>query len=38
MIDGSLKVNYGTYIYDQVTGWDNAHPPDYITPVEPVFF
>ena len=21
-----LKVNYGSYIYNQITGWDSAHP------------
>lgn len=24
---GSLKVNYGSYIYQQKTGFDYAHPP-----------
>ena len=23
---GSLRVNYGSYIYNQVEGWDQAHP------------
>ena len=25
---GSLRVNYGSYIYQQQTGWDLAHPRD----------
>ena len=25
---GSLKVNYGSYIYDQLKGFDYAHPRD----------
>ena len=31
---GSLKVNYGSYIYEQKTGWDAAHSAD--EKVEPV--
>ena len=22
----NLKLNYGSYIYNQITGWDSAHP------------
>jgi hypothetical protein len=25
-LNESLKVNYGSYIYNQITGWDTAHP------------
>ena len=28
---GSLKVNYGSYIYQQQTGYDAAHPADVKT-------
>ena len=35
---GSLRVNYGSYIYEQITGFDAAHPRDEkIDPVV-VFF
>lgn len=35
---GSLKVNYGSYIYQQKTGYDSAHPADVKTaPVEIMF-
>lgn len=23
-----LKINYGSYIYNQITGWDASHPSD----------
>lgn len=35
---GSLKVNYGSYIYQQQTGYDAAHPADVKTPATVVFF
>ena len=28
---GSLKTNYGSYIYDQLKGWDHAHGRDVKT-------
>ena len=36
--DGSLKVNYGSYIYDQLKGFDYAHPRDVKTDPVAVFF
>lgn len=35
---GSLKVNYGSYIYDQLKGFDYAHPRDVKTETSPVEF
>ena len=35
---GSLKVNYGSYIYQQKTGWDAAHSADEKTQPVAVFF
>jgi hypothetical protein len=35
---GSLKVNYGSYIYEQKTGYDANHSPDVKTPATVVFF
>ena len=29
---GSLKVNYGSYLYQQKTGYDAFHPANTITP------
>jgi len=34
---GSLKVNYGSYIYQQRTGYDASHPADVRTPATAVF-
>tara|TARA_R110000822_G_scaffold75724_2_gene182163 strand:+ start:2426 stop:2752 length:327 start_codon:yes stop_codon:yes gene_type:complete len=31
---GSLKVNYGSYAYNQVVGWDDAHSPHASSKVE----
>jgi hypothetical protein len=38
LVNGSLKVNYNTYLYNQVTGYDEAHGRDEVTPVVPMFF
>jgi hypothetical protein len=34
---GSLKVNYGSYIYDQLSGFDYAHPRDVKTVAQATF-
>jgi hypothetical protein len=35
---GSLKTNYGSYIYDQLKGFDYAHPREVKTQPVAVFF
>ena len=35
---GSLKVNYGSYIYDQLKGFDYAHPREVKAEPVAVFF
>jgi len=35
---GSLKTNYGSYIYDQIKGFDYAHPREVKTEPVAVFF
>jgi hypothetical protein len=35
---GSLKTNYGSYIYDQLNGFDYAHPREVKTQPVAVFF
>jgi hypothetical protein len=37
LASGSLKVNYGSYLFQQLTGYDAAHPADVRTPATAVF-
>jgi hypothetical protein len=35
---GNLKTNYGSYLFQQLTGYDAAHSADIKTPATVVFF